>query len=147
MELIWFDLIGPLPITGAHGERYLAHAHCDKTKYGMSKALKTKKQAFEFFLMFKKRLERAGQRIRRVRADNGELATLGLFQQYCLQNGIIIETTVSDNPEQNGGAERYGYDIWRKTETTLHSSGIPDEFWPELSNTAQYLANRTHIVL
>lgn len=143
MELVWFDLIGPLPITGAHGERYLAHAHCDKTKFGMSKALKTKKQAFEFFLMFKKRLERAGQRIRRVRTDNGELATLGLFKEYCLQNGIIIEPTVADNPEQNGGAEIYGYDIWRKTETTLHSSGIPDEFWPEVSNTAQYLANRT----
>lgn len=82
IELIWFDLMGPLPVTGSHGERYLAHAMCDRTKWGMVKALKHKSQALDFFLEFKKLLERDGQTIRRVRADGGELASSGLFKQH-----------------------------------------------------------------
>lgn len=142
LELIHFDLVGPVPTTGPNGERYLAHILDDHTKSGDIECLKTKKQAFEYFLSYKKRVERAGFKIRRIRLDVGELATLGLFQTFCREEGIITETIVSYNPSQNGSAERHGQSIWEKTSKILKASGLPLEQWPEVSKTAVYLLDR-----
>src|SRR6266550_2720923 len=99
-ELVWFDVVGPLPIVAKGGERYFGHCMCDCTKWGAVKCFKNKSQAFEFFKEWQTKHEREGERIRRVRCDNGELASLRAFQDYCLTTGIQLEPTVPGNPAQ-----------------------------------------------
>ena len=143
LELVHIDLVS-VPATGSHGERYFGHIMCDKSKYGVVRAMKTKKEMFEFFRQFQAQFERPGQRIRRVRLDNGELASLGLFQQYCLDEGIAIEPTIPHNPEQNWSIQN---NMVRKSggglKALIQSSGIIIKHWPEILKTAQYLTNRS----
>jgi hypothetical protein len=77
----------------------------------MVKALKHKSQALDFFLEFKKLLERDGQTIQCVYTDRGELVSSGLFKQHYTQHRILIESTTTSNPIQNRGGERHGKTI------------------------------------
>ena len=48
-ELVWFNVVRPIPVTAKGGERYFRHCMCDCTKYGGVKCFKKKSEAFEYF--------------------------------------------------------------------------------------------------
>ena len=141
MEFVVYDLVY-CPVRGAKGEHYFGHIMCQKTKWGDTKCFKSKAEALDYWKEFKARYQRPGQKIRRVRLDNGELKSKA-FHEDCAADGIIHEETVPNNPEQNGASERHGQTIWRKVSTILQTAGIPEKHWPEIVNTACYLANRS----
>ena len=58
----------------------------------------------------------------------------------------LPDGSIPDNPEQSGASERHGQTIWPKVSTVptiLQTAGILEEHWPEIVNTACYLANRS----
>lgn len=141
MEFILYDLVA-VPIKGAKGERYFGHILDQYSKWGDVKSFKTKAEALDYFKEYKARYERPGMKIRRIRLDNGELKS-NAFHQFCVEEGVSPEETVPHNPQQNGGSERHGQTIWRKVETILQTAGIPLKYWPQIVETACYLANRS----
>jgi hypothetical protein len=141
MEFILYDLV-VVPIKGAREERCFGHIVDQYSKWGDVKSFKSKAEALEYFQEYKAKYERPGMKIRRIRLDNGELKSTA-FHELCAKGGIIHEETVPDNPQQNGGSERHGYTIWRKVETILQTAGIPLKHWPQIVETACYLANRS----
>ena len=44
-------------------------------------------------------------RLRKIRLDNGEVATCNAFENYCLARGIIMDSIVPNHPHMNGVAE------------------------------------------
>lgn len=141
LEFILYDLV-VVPIKGSKGERYFGHIVDQYSKWGDVKSFKSKAEALDYFQEYKAKYERPGMKIRRIRLDNGELRSTA-FHDVCVKNGIIHEETVPHNPQQNGGSERHGYTIWRKVETILQTAGIPLKHWPQIVESACYLANRS----
>ena len=62
------------------------------------------------------------------------------------ERGIIHQTTVPDNPAQNGTAERMNRTIMETARTMMCHANIPQKFWAEAVNTAVYLRNRSPTV-
>ena len=65
--------------------------------------LKRKNEVFTKFKEFKVLVEnQMRSKIMRLRSDNGKEYCNRVFDDYLKKNGIIHETTVPYNPEQNG---------------------------------------------
>src|ERR1700712_4148619 len=73
LELIYSDVVGPIPVLGFDGSRYLVTFQCDKTKFAQVYLIKSKGEVTDCFIYFKKHYERLdkGEVIRRLRDDNG----------------------------------------------------------------------------
>lgn len=56
--------------------------------------------------------------------------------------GIKHERTNAYSPQMNGTAERLNRTLLNATRATLESSGLPQSFWTEVTNTVAYLRNR-----
>lgn len=75
------------------------------------------------------------------RSDNGgEYIASGLKELFS-KSGIIHETTVPDNAEQNRLSERYNRTIVEKICSILFASGLTTGFWAEAAKTAVYIIN------
>lgn len=62
----------------------------------------------------------------------------------CLNdNGIVHQTSVPDNPPQNGRAERVNRSLAEKVRCMLIESGLHPSFWAEAAATAAFILNRT----
>ena len=83
-----------------------------------------------------------GNRIQKLRTDNGSEYLSKKFQDYLSIKGIRHELTVPYCPEQNGVAERDNRTIVESACLMLHHRGMPLEFWAEAVNTAVYTLNR-----
>ncbi|THC87359.1 hypothetical protein EYZ11_013195 [Aspergillus tanneri] len=76
------------------------------------------------------------------RSDNEQ--TLGHdFDSLTSQNGIIHQTSVRGQPEQNSRGERSGGMILQKARPLLINARIPLDLWPEAINAAVYILNRS----
>ncbi|CAA7027632.1 unnamed protein product [Microthlaspi erraticum] len=85
--------------------------------------LKTKDEAFEKFVEWKKTVEVQSERkVKRLRTDNG--------LEFCNQRKI-------------GVAERLNRTIMNKVRSMLSESGLELRFWAEAASTSVYLINRT----
>lgn len=85
-------------------------------------------------------------KIMRLRSDNGKEYCNRVFEDYLRKYGIIHETTVPYNPEQNGVSERCNRTIIEKALAMLEDSGLERRYWGEAVNTAIYLKNRSPTV-
>ena len=65
------------------------------------------------------------------------------MMNFMKSNGILHQTSVPFNPEQNGMAERMNRTIVEKARCLLIDSCLGKRFWAEAVNTAVYLINRT----
>ena len=66
-----------------------------------------------------------------------------MFDAYLKEKGIIHQTTVPDNPEQNGIAERFNRTVVESARAMMYHAQLPQRFWAEAINTAVYLRNRS----
>ena len=78
-----------------------------------------------------------------MRSDNGTEYVNLRMMNFMKSNGILHQTSVPFNPEQNGMAERMNRTIVEKARCLLIDSCLGKRFWAEAVNTAVYLINRT----
>lgn len=57
-------------------------------------------------------------------------------------DGIRMEYTVPDSPEQNGVAERLNRTIFTMVRAMLYEAGLPEPFWGVAAESAAYIRNR-----
>ena len=87
--------------------------------------------------------KQSGEKLKKLRSDNGGEYKSENFQNYCKSEGILQEFTAAYSPNQNGVAERMNRTILEKARSMLSSSKLGLEFWGEAVMTAAYVANRS----
>lgn len=128
---------------GFDGSKYFVTFVCDRTKSARVYFMKSKGEVTDWFIHFKKSVERPGCSIHRLRDDNGGEYIAGRFQQFLKSEGILWELTVPYTPQQNGASERFGRTIWVKAKAMLRAANLPMEYWPEAVRYAVYLYERS----
>ncbi|SGY45706.1 BQ5605_C001g00325 [Microbotryum silenes-dioicae] len=83
-----------------------------------------------------------GQKIKRVRSDNGREFDNSLFRALLEKQGIIVEFTAPYTPEQNGQVERLNGSLMGLVRSMLLDSGLPMRFWSDALAVATFVLNR-----
>ncbi|SGY12909.1 BQ5605_C011g06653 [Microbotryum silenes-dioicae] len=83
-----------------------------------------------------------GQKIKRVRSDNGREFNNSLFRALLEKQGIIVEFTAPYTPEQNGQVERLNGSLMGLVRSMLLDSGLPMRFWSDALAVATFVLNR-----
>ncbi len=77
-----------------------------------------------------------------LRADGGGEFISAKLKPFCEKRGIVIRYAAPYVHEENGLAERGWRTIVTMKDSMLIDSGLPNDFWAEAMETANYLRNR-----
>jgi hypothetical protein len=106
--------------------------------------LKEKSEVMRHFEDYKVRSEReTGERIKKLRTDNGGEFTGEKFEKFLRSKGIKHEYTMPYTPEQNGVSERINRTLLERTRCMLRNAKLEDKFWGEAILTANYMKNKS----
>ncbi|UYV65648.1 hypothetical protein LAZ67_3004952 [Cordylochernes scorpioides] len=144
LELIHMDLCGPMPTKSLGGAKYLYVIVDSYSRRIFVYFLKSKEDAFDFFVEFKNHRENeTNVKIKNVRSDNGTEFANKKFNEFFRNEGIHHQRTVPYSPQSNGIAERTNHTLLDWARTMLFDAKLPTEFWAEAIATAAYLKNCT----
>ena len=146
LELLHMDLMGPMPVPSLGGSLYLATFLDDYSKLSVVRPIATKDIVPEVVKDVVQMLETQSRRkLRMIRTDNGTEYVNKRLQQYLSSKGVVHQTTVAGNPEQNGRAERLNRTLMERARAMLMDAGLGKELWAEAVNTANYLRIRSPV--
>ncbi|XP_070031240.1 putative mitochondrial protein AtMg00710 [Nicotiana tabacum] len=83
-----------------------------------------------------------GYNIVSIRSDHDTEFVNVKFDEFCVENGICHNFSVSRTPQQNGITERKNRTLEDMVRTMLIDSGVPKSFLAKAVNTAFYLINK-----
>ncbi|KAE8707982.1 hypothetical protein F3Y22_tig00110365pilonHSYRG00123 [Hibiscus syriacus] len=134
---------GPSPVPYLAGSLYYVTFIDDSTRKVWVYFLKKKSEVFDNFRKYKVMVENeTSLKVKRLRYDNREEYRNSRFKEFCSNNGIKMETTVSMTPQQNGVVEVMNMTLNERARSMRIHVGLPKFLWPEAINTAAYLINR-----
>eukprot|EP00794_Sanderia_malayensis_P011569 gene11569-biopygen9240 len=146
-NIVHSDVCGPMPVNSIGGSRYFVTFVDDFSKYTQVYFIKQKSDVLEKFKAFVTQIANiTGKTVKILRTDNGGEYTSKLFGAYLADRGVIHQTTVPDNPAQNGTAERMNRTMMETTRSMMCHAKVPQTFWAEAVNTAVYLRNQSPTV-
>ncbi|CAL1375187.1 unnamed protein product [Linum trigynum] len=142
-ELIHVDIWGGYKQASFSGAHYFLTIVDDYSRTVWVYLLKYKSEVARYLLMFfnQVRTQYAG-RVKRVQTDNGREFGVPALQDYYEQEGIILQTSCTDTPQQNGVVERKHRHLLNTARALRFHSGLPTRFWGECVLTTAYLINR-----
>jgi len=139
-EVVCCDTLGPLnPSKNGNkyvmfmGNRNMFVPYFTRTKSAAYPKIK------EYFAMVDR--QHGKDFIRRFRGDN-EFSNNNSLKEFFAKEGIITEFTTSNNPSQNGRAERFNLTVMNMARAMLIESGLPLTFWEYAVQHATYILNR-----
>ena len=141
LELVYFDVCGPLKVRSNGGALYFVTFIDDHSRKLWVYALKTKDQVLEVFKQFQALVERqTGKKLKCIRTDNsGEYC--GPFDEYCREQGIRHQKTPPKTPQLNGLAERMNRTLIERVRCLLSDANLPRSFWAEALYTVAHVIN------
>ena len=143
LQLVHSDVCGPMSTDSIGGRKYFVTFTDDYSRCCSVYFIKHKYEVFEKFKEFETATTTSsGQRIRRLRTDNGGEYVSKEFENYLKSREIFHEFTVPHSPEQNGVAERMNHTLVESARSMLSHAGLPKSFWAEAIATAAYIRNR-----
>lgn len=77
-----------------------------------------------------------------IRSDRGGEYTSRENINYLKSQGIQMQLTAADCPQQNGKAERKNRTLMEMARCMLIDAGLPNSFWGEAIATANFIQNR-----
>jgi hypothetical protein len=99
LELVHSDLCEMNEILTKGGKRYFLTFIDDSTRFCYVYLLKTKDEAFSYFKTYKAEVENQLERkIKRLRSDRGGEYFSNVFDEFCVEHGIIHERTPPFSP-------------------------------------------------
>ena len=144
LELVHSDLCGPMETASIGGRRYFLTFIDDASRKTVVYFLKSKTEVLESFQDFKAFAEnQTGERIKRIRTDNGREYVNREMKEFLRKSGIHHEMTAPYNPEQNGLAERRNRTYVERARSMLFDAGLDKSFWAEAVATASHVINRS----
>jgi hypothetical protein len=141
LELVYLDVVSPMPVKGYNGSRYLITFTCNQSKLTKVYLIKTKGEVYDCFLYFKKYFEQPdlGWTIKRLYNDGGGEYILNKLKAFLFKNGINLELTEPYSSQMNGPIERLRQTLYRKAAPLLKYSRLDLKFWPEAVKYTEYL--------
>ena len=122
------------------GKKYFITFIDDCTKYCYVYLLRSKDEAIEAFIQYKNEVKnQLNKKVKVLRSDKGEEYE-SPFGEFCLQHGIVHQTTSPYSPQQNGVAERKNRTL--KMNVMLLSSSLSQNLWGEAILFANYILNK-----
>jgi len=144
LQLIHSDICGPINPTSNGNKRYILIFIDDLSRKVWVYFLVEKSEAFDVFKKFKALVEKQpGVSIQILRTDKGGEYTSKEFVEFCNDQGIQRQLTVSYTPQQNGVAERKNQTIIKMVRSVLTERRVPRFFWPEAVNWVVHILNRS----
>ena len=138
LDLVFTDILGPMPTTSLGGNRYAISFTDSYSRYSAVYYLKSKEECLDKFKVFCAQVGTP----RAIRSDNGKEYISMSFRSFCISNRIKREHTAPYSPHQNGVSERR----WRTTvemaRCMLKTAKLGTEFWVRALHTAFYISNR-----
>ena len=83
-----------------------------------------------------------GLKVKCLRLDNGGKYIDRGFSEYCAAQGIRMEKTIPETPQQNVMAERMNRTFNERARSMRLHAGLPKTFWTNAVSTATCLINR-----
>ena len=143
LELVHSDLCEMNGILTKGGKRYFLTFIDDSTRFCNVYLLKTKDEAFNYFKTYKAEVENQLERkIKRLRSDRGGEYFSNVFDEFCVEHGIIHERTPPFSPQSNGIAERKNRTLTDLVNAMLSTAGLSKAWWGEAILTACHVLNR-----
>ena len=145
-EIVSADLIGPFPVEGLYGERYISQIIDHYSSWTSVKCLKDKTaesvlaHAQEFFSFLE--AQNKGK-IKIFRTDNGSEYCNAKMESFLKGKGAVHEKTSPYNPKDNGKVERRNRTLSQTFRTMIKGSNLSSRLWAEAAKTAGFLINRT----
>ncbi len=140
LELIHCDVM-KLPCHSLDGDEYVVTLLDDYSRYSEVVCLSGKNEAAQAVINVIVEWQRqAMAKVKKIRTDRGT-EFLGDLKEYMRNKGIIHQTSVAYNPEQNGRAERLNRTLLERSRALLMEHGLPKNIWNEAIRTANYLRN------
>lgn len=142
-ELIHCDIWGGYRTPSLSGAHYFLTIVDDFSRGMWVFLMKHKSDVSHFLISFCNMVHKQfGKCVKRIRSDNGvEFQSKSMIDYYG-DNGIILETSCTDTPQQNGIVERKHRHILEITRALRFEAELPIEFWGECVLTATYIINR-----
>ena len=138
LDLVFTDILGPMPTTSLGGNRYAISFTDSYSRYSAVYFLKSNEECLDKFKVFCAQVGTP----RAIRSDNGKEYISKSFRSFCISNRIKREHTAPYSPHQNGVSERR----WRTTvemaRCMLKTAKLGNEFWVRALHTAFYISNR-----
>ena len=120
LELVHFDVFGPVNIKSLGGSSYYVTFIDDASREVWVYPMKSKAKLFEIFQKFLVVVERESNNLLKcLRTDNGGEYCFIAFKDYCNKFGIKHEKAVPGTPQQNGVVERMNHAIMEKVRSML----------------------------
>lgn len=117
---------GPIHITSQGGAMYFITFIDDYSRYISVYFLKAKSDALVVFKNYVMETERqTGNKLKRLRSDNGTEYVNTNFKRFLQDQGIVHETTVPYTPQQNGVSERANRTLMEMSRCLLEESKLP----------------------
>lgn len=143
-EFLHTDIAGPTKNCGLNGEKYFMTVIDDYSHFCVVYPLVHKSEATEKLINYIIKLENeTGNKVQRIRCDNGTEYTANRLKNFCNNKGINIEYTLPYTPQQNGVAERLNRTLCDKTRTLFAETNLPKFLWCEAIQCAAYQLNRS----
>lgn len=143
LEIVSSDVCGPISPTTRDDKRYFVSFIDHYSHFAIIFLLKEKSEVTEKFIEFIAMAEtQTGEKIKRIRCDNGGEYMSKRFKEVCKTKGILVDYTIAHNPEQNGVAERFNRTILENARCLIFDSKLDKSFWGDAVLTSVYLLNR-----
>jgi hypothetical protein len=143
LELFHSDLCEMNGILIKDGKRYFLTFIDDSTRFCYVYLLKTKDESFNYFKTYKAEVENQLERkIKRLRSDRGGEYFSNIFDEFCVEHGIINERTRPFSLQSNGITERKNRTLTYLVNAMLSTAGLSKAWWGEAILTACHVLNR-----
>ena len=143
LGLVHSDICGPMKIESLGGGKYFVTFIDDCTRFTEIVILNKRSDVLQAFKNYKCKMElQTGQKIKKLRTDNGREYLSNEFKTFLQKEGIIHQLTVEYTPQQNGVAERANRTLVEMARCLMLQGQLPGSLWAEAMNAATYLRNR-----
>jgi hypothetical protein len=143
LELIHFDLCGPMHVASNFGNKYIMNFIGNYTRMCCVYLLEHKSQAFETFKKFHVWIENETQsNINMLHNDNVGEYTSNEFENYLHQHGIN-QTTIPYNPQENGVEERMNMTVLNMVCPMLFFKNVKFMSWADVVLCVVYVRNNS----
>ncbi|CAL1400060.1 unnamed protein product [Linum trigynum] len=146
-ELIHIDIWGGFHEASLTGARYFLTIVDDFSRAVWVFLLRNKSEVARYLLVFCHQVRRQyNKNVCRIQADNGREFSTPALRDFYEKEGIILQTSCTDTPQQNGVVERKHRHLLDTARALRFHAGLPLRFWGECILTAVYLINRMPLV-
>jgi len=142
-EMTHMDTSGKMPAPSLGHANYFVVFVDDATGFVTVNFVNTKDEIPTTIMAHVEFMEcQTGNRMKRVRSDNGTEFVNSKLEEYFQGKGIIHERAAPYCPESNGRAERQVRTLKDTARTMMQQSELPEFLWAEAVATGAYVRNR-----